>query len=195
MSGDWDGFWMKQAEAYAARSKDPSTKVGCVLVRDRHPVSEGYNGFPVNADDDPALYLDRALKYERIVHAEANAVAYAARYGRPVLGARCYSTFPTCPICAGVLIDAGISAIVVKMPRCEYCDNRMRQIVDGRDTRIGQRYRQVTGEGVSPWLHTIQGAGGPTEVRCGLPASDAWLARYEISKQLFRESGVPVIEV
>ena len=42
----WDVRFMRMAHEVASWSKDPSTKVGCVLVKDRKIISMGYNGFP-----------------------------------------------------------------------------------------------------------------------------------------------------
>jgi len=177
---------MERAHSLANWSKDPSTKVGCVVVSAQHAVAEGYNGFPRGADDNPILYRDRAQKYERIVHAEANAVAFAARYGIELQGSRAYVTFPTCPICAGLLIQVGITSIVVRMPRCLYCAAQ----AAGRE-HVSLRYG--TPEHAT-YKHVLSTGNGPEEVPCALPRNPAWLERFEISKQLFAEVGIPVIE-
>ena len=58
--------------------KDPSTQVGSVAVRNRTVIAQGYNGFPRGVDDHELYYLNKAIKYKRIVHAEMNAIYNAA---------------------------------------------------------------------------------------------------------------------
>lgn len=63
------------AEAASLRSRDPSTKVGAVIVRpDKSVAAVGYNGFPRGMEDRSAWYADRAEKYDRVIHAEMNAL-------------------------------------------------------------------------------------------------------------------------
>lgn len=101
------------AEAYAAMSKDPSTKVGALIIdQDCNVLSEGFNGFPRGVFDSSARYQDRPTKYKFIAHAELNAIAQAARKGVKVLGASLIVTalYP-CNVCAGAIIQAGIKKV------------------------------------------------------------------------------------
>lgn len=90
-------------------SKDPSTKVGAVIVRDdKTIVSTGYNGFPRGCNDDQRLYNDRDEKYPRIVHAELNAIlsSYA-----PVRGNTIFVTHMPCCECSKAIIQSGIKRV------------------------------------------------------------------------------------
>lgn len=109
----WDRRWMSVAMLVASWSKDPRTHVGAVLVRDNRNLATGYNGFPSSTSDDPAIYDNRPEKIKRVVHAEANAIAQAAMLGHATRHATCYSTFPVCCKCAGLLIQAGIRRVVI----------------------------------------------------------------------------------
>ena len=109
----WDIRFMRMAHEVASWSKDPSTKVGCVLVKDRKIISMGYNGFPRLIEDDLNRLIDREVKYEMMVHAEQNAVITAALHGISTAGSTAYVTFSPCSRCAAVLINAGISTVVV----------------------------------------------------------------------------------
>ena len=109
----WDIRFMRMAHEVASWSKDPSTKVGCVLVKDRKIISMGYNGFPRLIEDDLNRLIDREVKYEMTVHAEQNAVITAALHGISTAGSTAYVTFSPCSRCAAVLINAGISTVVV----------------------------------------------------------------------------------
>ena len=114
VSRAWDRKFMAQAALVASWSKDPSTKVGCTIVDSDHAqLSDGYNGFPRGIADDARLH-DRAVKYRLIVHAEANAVAAAARNGHSLKGATAYVTFWPCPQCAALLIQAGVVRVVTQ---------------------------------------------------------------------------------
>ena len=57
---DIDTWALDLCEAVARRSRDPSTKVGSVILRpDNTIAAAGYNGFPRKVDDDPEIYLDK----------------------------------------------------------------------------------------------------------------------------------------
>jgi len=108
----WDRKFIEMAVLVSSWSKDPSTKVGCVIADSDHAqLSEGFNGFPRGIADDGRLEV-REMKYRLIVHAEANAIAAAARNGHSLKGATAYVTFSPCPQCAALLIQAGIVRVV-----------------------------------------------------------------------------------
>ena len=113
MSAKWDQRFLALAEHIAAWSKDPSTKVGCVVVgADREIRSTGFNGFPRGIEDDSDRLEDRQKKYPLICHAEENAIMHAARIGMPLKGCSAYVTWPPCTRCARSLIQAGVSEVV-----------------------------------------------------------------------------------
>ena len=109
----WHERFLKIAQQIASFSKVPSTKVGCVLVRDRRIVSTGYNGFPRNISDSLDRLTDRDQKYEMTVHAEVNAITTAALHGVSTEGCSAYVTFNPCSRCAAVLINAGIDSVFI----------------------------------------------------------------------------------
>jgi dCMP deaminase len=110
---DWDRRFIELAQHIAQWSKDPSTKVGCVVVGpDREIRSTGFNGFPRGISDDLDRLADRAQKYPIICHAEENAVMHAARIGMALKGCIAYVSFPVCVRCARGMIQAGIREVV-----------------------------------------------------------------------------------
>lgn len=111
MTEEWHQRFMKVALAVSSWSKDPSTKVGCVLVRNKRIISTGYNGFPKNLSDNLDRLMNREEKYEITVHAEVNAVTTAAVHGISTEGSTAYVTFNPCSRCAAVLINAGITSV------------------------------------------------------------------------------------
>ena len=63
MSDKWDRRFLDLAAHIATWSKDPSTKVGCVVVgSDREIRSTGFNGFPRGISDDADRLQDRSKK-------------------------------------------------------------------------------------------------------------------------------------
>lgn len=110
----WHSRFMNVAQEAASWSKDPSMKVGCVLVDDRRRVvGLGYNGFPRGVEDTVERLNDRPMKYLMVQHAEVNAVLQCV--GEP-RGSTAYVTHRPCATCTGVLIQAGIAKIVTNRP-------------------------------------------------------------------------------
>ena len=113
MSEKWDNRFLELAKHISGWSKDPSTKVGCVVVgEDREIRSTGFNGFPRGINDDASRLTDRDKKYPLICHADENAIMHAARIGISLKGSTAYVTWPPCSRCARSLIQAGIEEIV-----------------------------------------------------------------------------------
>ena len=113
MTTKWDLRFIGLAQHISTWSKDPSTKVGCVVVgEDREIRSTGFNGFPRGINDDEERLMDREKKYPLICHAEENAIMHAARIGVSLKDSTAYVTWPPCSRCARSLIQAGIREIV-----------------------------------------------------------------------------------
>jgi len=114
MNKKWYKRFLELADHISQWSKDPSTKVGCVIVRpDKTIASVGYNGFPRNVDDCEERYNDRELKYLMVKHAEENAADFAKE---SLTGYTAYVTHHPCSNCTGTLIQKGISCIVTRKP-------------------------------------------------------------------------------
>tara|TARA_B100000959_G_scaffold287397_1_gene371744 strand:+ start:4932 stop:5369 length:438 start_codon:yes stop_codon:yes gene_type:complete len=113
VSEKWDRRFLELARHISGWSKDPSTKVGCVVVgEDREIRSTGFNGFPRGIEDDLDRLEDREQKYPLICHAEENAIMHAARTGVSLKGNTAYVTWPPCPRCTRSLIQAGVDEVV-----------------------------------------------------------------------------------
>jgi dCMP deaminase len=114
MRKSWHHYFMEMAEQVATRSKDPSTKVGCVVVTDSKIVAgSGYNGIPRGVAD-LEVRMERPAKYLWTSHAEENAVAQAARLGMRLENSSIYTTNIPCARCARMLIQAGVTTIYAK---------------------------------------------------------------------------------
>lgn len=107
----WDMNYLALASWWAnCVSKDPSTKVGSVVVSaDGRREYLGYNGFPRGVEDTEERLNDRPTKYGLVVHAEANALLKA---GTDAIGGTLYCTLFTCNECAKLVIQSGITRVV-----------------------------------------------------------------------------------
>jgi dCMP deaminase len=99
-------------------SKCVSKQVGAVIVKDGRILSTGYNGTPAgyqNCSDHwsgeyTKEHHDWSKTYE--IHAEMNAIIWAARKGIEIEGATIYVTLEPCSECSKNIIASGIKKIV-----------------------------------------------------------------------------------
>jgi len=114
---DWDEYFLDQIPGIAKKSKDPSTKVGAIITGQDHGTrATGFNGFPRGVLEDISKFperFERPEKYEWIVHAERNAIYYAAKVGVPLDGCIVYVDWLPCCECARAIIQSGIKKVVI----------------------------------------------------------------------------------
>jgi dCMP deaminase len=100
----------------AQRSKDPVTQVGaCIVNKEKHIVGIGYNGFPINCNDDSFPWTKSSLdplenKYMYVCHAEVNAVLN--KNSIDVKGCSLYVALFPCNECAKIIIQSRIEEVV-----------------------------------------------------------------------------------
>ena len=113
----WDEYFLMMAKLAATRSTCLAFPVGAVIVKDRQILATGYNGSPsgsVHCTSQgfcyPGLSSCDASKTlpSRAVHAEANAIAQAAKHGISTADASIYVTLEPCIYCLKLIISAGI---------------------------------------------------------------------------------------
>lgn len=110
----WTQAWMDMAFLVAENSRDPSSKVGAVVVnRNQEQVSSGYNDFPRGVQNLASRYANRELKYAFIQHAERNALDFAKS---DIAGSTLYVTTHPCAECTKSIIQKGISCVVCPEP-------------------------------------------------------------------------------
>ena len=113
LSSKWDKRFMQMAKFVSTWSKDPSTQVGSIAVRNRTVIAQGYNGFPRGINDTTTRLDNRTEKYKFMVHAEMNVIYNAAENGVSLKDSTVYVYgLPVCSECAKGLIQAGIKRIV-----------------------------------------------------------------------------------
>lgn len=122
---NWINFFFDVCDTISKKSKDPSTKVGCVIVNSGNSIiSTGYNGFPIGVKDDvldlsngeikTSKRYERPEKYFWTSHAEENAIAFAARNGASLNGATLFvNRMQPCTRCTRLIIQSGIKKIYV----------------------------------------------------------------------------------
>lgn len=97
------------ATVMAQRSTCSLAHVGAVVARDGRILASGYNGAPATLPHCAHLPGEDSCPVS--VHAEANAIAFAARYGVALENASLYCTHSPCLKCAQLIINAGIAAV------------------------------------------------------------------------------------
>ena len=104
----WDEYFMSIALLSSSRSSCNKLHVGCVIVKDNRIISVGYNGFLTGAQHKSIIQNDHE---QATVHAEQNAVTYAAKYGVNINNSTAYITHYPCINCTKILLSAGIKKI------------------------------------------------------------------------------------
>lgn len=101
-------LFMRVAYLIALRGTCPRASVGALIVKDGRIVSMGYNGAAPGEEHctDAGCQGDNGCT--RAVHAEANAISFAAKAGVSTEGATLYTTHSPCPVCARLIAACGI---------------------------------------------------------------------------------------
>ncbi len=113
----FDEIYMNLAEELASRSHCVKAQVGAVLTKDTRIISLGYNGPPAgthNCDEEwPQEGCPRDSKgsCSLALHAEQNAILYAANNNTNMKGATLYVTLSPCIACARVIYTVGIAKV------------------------------------------------------------------------------------
>lgn len=129
-----DKTFLEIANLIAKESTCVSKQVGAVIVKDGRIISIGYNGVPSGCKHCTEVAKEngwierepRTLEYVLVnraahsewseqneIHAEENAICYAAREAIRVAGATMYVTMSPCPKCSKMIVSAGIRRVVV----------------------------------------------------------------------------------
>ena len=130
MRSTMDQTLIRIASVMAERGTCSRAHVGAVVARNGRIISTGYNGAPAglphcahtcacapagglapNVDHWPSCPAVQPCTIS--VHAEANAIAFAARAGVATEGTDMYVTMSPCVQCARLIINAGIARVRV----------------------------------------------------------------------------------
>ncbi len=111
----WEEYFLQIAKDVSTRSTCDRANVGAVIVKNKVILSTGYNGAPrglPHCDDVGHEIVDGHCI--RTIHAEANAIAQAARNGSSIEDATIYLTVSPCYDCFKMMINGGIKEVVYK---------------------------------------------------------------------------------
>lgn len=128
----YDKVLLKTAELFAQESFCERLKVGAVIAKDGRPLVTGYNGTIAGTDNcceetiqidcicdnygcalcDGKGYTTRRTTSDFTVHAEQNAIYYAAKKGISVENCTIYVTHAPCPHCSKAIASSGIKRVV-----------------------------------------------------------------------------------
>ena len=141
--GKWPKSFLKEAQFTATRSKDPSTKVGAIVVNQKKRiVSTGYNGPPQGCHDQE---MTRDKKLLRTLHAELNCVLFASQ---PLDDCTIFVTAPTCAQCMAAIIQVGITTVYALAAEKEFEGRWLESCVEAQimAEEAGVEYYQVLQE-------------------------------------------------
>ena len=122
----FDDIYIELAQKLAEKSHWVKIKVGAVLTQDTRIISLGYNGPPAgthNCDEEWPEYgcaRDRKGGCSLAIHAEENAILYAAKNNASISGATLYVTLSPCLACARVILTTGIKKVIYLKSYAEY---------------------------------------------------------------------------
>jgi dCMP deaminase len=138
----WNEYFMQIATLVATRSTCLRRKVGAIIVRDNQILATGYNGAPKGVSHCAELgclrkkiNIPSGERHEicRGVHAEQNAIIQAAVNGVSIKNASIYCTHQPCSICAKMIINSEIEAIIIGE---EYPDPLAREMITSTNIRM-----------------------------------------------------------
>jgi dCMP deaminase len=122
----FDQIFMNLALDLAKRSHCVKAQVGAVLTKDTRIISIGYNGPPAgthNCDEEfPMEGCPRDTKgsCSLALHAEENAILYAAKNGSQLEGTTLYCTLSPCISCARLIFQSGIKKVYFHSSYAQY---------------------------------------------------------------------------
>lgn len=105
-----DRRYLRMAAIWAENSYCKRRQVGCLLVKNKMIISDGYNGTPTGFENDCETEDNRSKAY--VLHAEANAITKVAMSSNSSDGSTLYVTDSPCIECAKLIIQAGIKRVV-----------------------------------------------------------------------------------
>ena len=144
MLNKWDARWLEIAGVVSTWSKDPSTQIGAIAVKDKRLVSTGYNGFPRGIQDYDDRWNNREEKYKYVVHAEMNCIYNANYHNQSLKGSTMYIVgLPVCHECAKGIIQAGVVRVVAEFKDAPLKWARSTEITEKMFKEAGIIYDQI----------------------------------------------------
>lgn len=126
MRPSFDDIYMELAGKLANRSHCVKANVGAVLTKDTRIISLGYNGPPSGTHNCDEVWPQEGCPRDSkgscslALHAEQNAILYAAKNNVSMDGATLYVTLSPCIACARVIFTTGIKKVFFKDSYAKY---------------------------------------------------------------------------
>lgn len=105
-----DNRYLRMAAIWAENSYCVRRKVGCLVVKDKRIISDGFNGTPSGFEN--VCEDENNVTKPYVLHAEANAITKLARSSNNSDGATLYVTDSPCIECSKLIIQSGIKRVV-----------------------------------------------------------------------------------
>jgi len=112
-----DNVYLKMAKTWAELSRCTRSKVGCLVVKDKTIIADGFNGTPTGFPNPCEDGNGDTIKW--VLHSEANAITKLSKNTVSSYGSTMYITLSPCYDCAKLIIQAGIKRVVF----CEFYRN------------------------------------------------------------------------
>lgn len=122
----FDDIYMDLAMNLSKRSHCVKMKVGAVLTKDTRIISLGYNGPPSGTHNCDVVWPETGCPRDSkgscslALHAEQNAILYAAKNNVSIEGSTLYVTLSPCIACARVIYTIGIKKVFYLNSYAEY---------------------------------------------------------------------------
>lgn len=105
-----DKSYMKMAVIWSKNSYAKRKQVGCLIVKNKSIIADGYNGTPSGM---PNVCEDEENKtHWYVLHAEANALSKVMKSDQSSEGATMYVTLAPCQNCSKLILQSGIKRLV-----------------------------------------------------------------------------------
>lgn len=111
-----DATYLMIADIIGRRGTCGRAQVGCAITIENRIVSTGYNGPPTGTPHCVDPHCDTSKTCTRAVHAEVNAIAFAAKHGISTNGGTLYCIYAPCRNCALLIAQSGIKRVVYIHP-------------------------------------------------------------------------------
>jgi dCMP deaminase len=114
----FDDIYMELAYNLAKRSHCVKRHVGAVLTKDTRIISIGYNGPPAGTHNCDTEFGDKGCSRDSkgscslAIHAEENAILYAAKNGSDIADSTLYVTLSPCIACARIIFSMKIRKVI-----------------------------------------------------------------------------------
>jgi dCMP deaminase len=105
-------MYLDVARVISQRGTCKRLQVGCVIARDNRIIATGYNGPPSGEPHCSEETCDLSKSCMRAIHAEENAICFAAREGISLSDTTLYCMYSPCIRCARMIVQSGIETVV-----------------------------------------------------------------------------------